>query len=101
MMTVVADTPVLFWLYSITPPLRELLDDTFYPAMNSVTQTWDAGPAPKIDVDLKSGFPITSELPRKPGALTGTVGGEPKVRMELRSDDGTIEILTSTSSVSD
>jgi hypothetical protein len=56
MMTAVAVTAVLFWLYSITPPLRELLDDTFYPAMNSVTKSWDAGPAPKIDVDLYGGY---------------------------------------------
>jgi hypothetical protein len=179
MITAVAVAALLFWLYTITPPLGELLDDTFYPAMNSITKAWDAGPASKIDVDLKSrygsirikgnnllikakadgggveytgrlasgfhsfatgsfaehadedgrhargirfvlppdmafkvdavsardqvksAFPLTSEPPRKPGVLTGTVGAEPKVRMDLRSDDGTIEILTSTSSVSD
>jgi hypothetical protein len=42
---------------------------------------------------VRSGFPLTSTASRMPGVLTGTVGGDPKVRMDLRSDDGPIEIL--------
>ena len=56
MMTVVAVMAVPIWLYKITPPLEELFGNTYYAAMNSTTKTWDAGPAPKIDVDLYGGY---------------------------------------------
>jgi hypothetical protein len=56
MMTAVAATAILIWLYKIAPRLADLLDDSFYPATNSITKTWDAGPAPKIDVDLYGGY---------------------------------------------
>jgi hypothetical protein len=56
-MAVVAVAAVLIWLYSIIPgPLGELLDDTFYSATKSCTKMWDAGPDPKIEVDLYSGY---------------------------------------------
>ena len=43
--------------------------------------------------EVLSGFPLTSTAPRNPSVLTGAVGGDPKVNMNLRSDDGPIEIL--------
>lgn len=58
-MTVVAVTfvPVVpIWLYIITHPLEKLFGNTYYGATNSVTKMWDAGPAPKIDVDLYGGY---------------------------------------------
>ena len=57
MMTVVAGSAVLIWLARITPAfLAEMLDDTYYPAVKRVTETWDAGPAPKVDVDVFAGY---------------------------------------------
>jgi hypothetical protein len=56
MMATVAVAAVLIWLYKITPRLEELLDDTYYPAVVSITKAWDTGPAPKIDVDLYGGY---------------------------------------------
>lgn len=57
MMAIVAAAEVLIWLYRIIPgSLGELLDDTFPSAMKSVTKTWNAGPAPRIEVDLYGGY---------------------------------------------
>lgn len=57
MMAIVAAAGVLIWLYRIIPgSLGELLDDTFPSAMKSITKTWDAGPAPRIEVDLYGGY---------------------------------------------
>jgi hypothetical protein len=42
---------------------------------------------------VRSEFPFTVASPRKLGVLSGAVGTDPKVKIELRSDDGPIEIL--------
>lgn len=47
---------VPIWLYIITHPLEKLFGNTYYGATNSVTKIWDAGPTPKIDVDLYAGY---------------------------------------------
>ena len=57
MMGVVVVAAVLIWLYRTIPrSLGELFDDTFHSASNSITKTWDAGPAPKIEVGLYGGY---------------------------------------------
>jgi hypothetical protein len=43
--------------------------------------------------NVRSGFPLTFTARRQPSVLTGTVGADPKIKMDLRSDDGPIEIL--------
>jgi hypothetical protein len=57
MMAVVAVTAVLIWL-AITSLvfLAAIVDDTYYPAKKKMAKTWDAGPAPKVDVDLFAGY---------------------------------------------
>jgi hypothetical protein len=42
---------------------------------------------------VRNEFPLTFTAPRKPSVLTGRAGGDPKVKIDLRSDDGPIEIL--------
>lgn len=57
LMVMVALAAVLIWLpKGALRFLQALLDDTYYAARESLTQTWDAGPAPKIDVDLYGGY---------------------------------------------
>jgi hypothetical protein len=42
---------------------------------------------------VRSGFALASAALQRPSVLKGMVGGNPKVTMELKSDDGPIEIL--------
>jgi hypothetical protein len=42
---------------------------------------------------VRVGFPLTSTAPRNPGVVTGRVGADPRVKLDLRSEDGPIEIL--------
>ena len=57
MMAVVAIAAILIWLAMIAPPfLATVLDDAFYGAEKKITNEWDAGPAPKVNVDLFAGY---------------------------------------------
>jgi hypothetical protein len=56
-MAVVAGSAVLIWVAMITPVfLAFVIDDTFYAATKKITKKWDAGPAPKVSVDVFAGY---------------------------------------------
>ncbi len=42
---------------------------------------------------VRSGFPLAFTALRKQGVLKGTAGSDPRIKMDLRSDDGPIAIL--------
>jgi hypothetical protein len=57
MMALVAVVAVLIWLTtSALAFLAAVLDDTVYPARKRITRSWDAGPAPRDEVDVFAGY---------------------------------------------
>ncbi len=57
MMAVVAGSAVLIWVAMFTPFfLAFVLDDSFYAAEKKITKNWDAGPAPRVSVDVFAGY---------------------------------------------
>ncbi len=55
-MIAVAFTAVLIWLARITVQYLATSLDTYYPEEKRVTNSWDAGPYPKVKVDLFAGY---------------------------------------------
>ena len=54
MIAVVAFMAILIWLAQTTREFLAALAETYYPATKQLARTWDAGPAPKVNVDLFS-----------------------------------------------
>jgi hypothetical protein len=57
MMALVAVVAVLIWLATSVPAfLAAVLDDTYYPAQHRITRSWDAGPDPRVEIDVFAGY---------------------------------------------